>query len=825
MVEVIVDGRTFRASHGTVLGREPQDGIKVEHGQVSRNHAQLLIDAGTWTLKDLGSTNGLSQGHGRVDHVTLSEGQNFLWLGPPETAPAITIIVSVPQQSQPQRRQPPQSSQPVSNREVRPQEEPALADSSVANNLGRYTSFVELSTNEIVIGRDVSCDITLNDPLVSRKHAQLSITNASGLLKDLGSANGTFLNGQRIKEAAINEGDLVEIGHIQFVLRDGALQQHIAYGLPLVAQQLGVSVGKTPILQNVNFSLPAGSMTAIVGPSGSGKTTLLNALTGRRKADVGRVFLGGRDLYSDQESIGRSIGFVPQDDPVHLTLTVRKALTAAAQLRLPSDTTKAEIAANVEKVADDLGLTQRLDTVVKALSGGQRKRVSVGYETVGQPQAIILDEPTSGLDPGLERELMLSLRALANKGTTTLVVTHSVQSVELCDQVIVLAPGGRLAFIGSPGDVAETFGCETIAEVFTLLSNSPAATQWPHEAHGNLSPQEQHALQAQTMQADVVSASRRSFMGDLTILTRRYIASLWGEKRRLAMLFAQPPILGILLAITLGKRAFSPQLSPDAYYYVFSTALIMTWFGSISSVREIVDEKSVFRRERAVGVSSTAFILSKWLVLCVIVFVQALTLHFTASALQNDRIGQGALFGSAGELEYVLALSGIGIACVGLGLIISSVAKDAPRAVTILPLVLVGIVLFSGLLLPTAGRLGIEQFSYVNPVQWGGSSAAATVDLLEANNCNQDQQYIEILNDDGPEALILNEDFQEILAEDGVEGAKKALAPNALTCSPRWNPTPANQTLNFTMLAMLSFAMLAAAGFVNKKMLAKPDNR
>ena len=809
---------------------------------MSRKHAQLFCNDGTWILKDLGSTNGLSQGHGRVDVIILVEGSNRLWLGPPAVVPEITIIVTPTASPQPSPAAPqtpaatPQAEPPsvgLGDEEngqaahaprLQALTQPELTEVRVANNLGRYESAVPLGTREIIIGRGGACDITLKDPLVSRQHAKLSVTSSGSTLEDLGSANGTFLNGQRIGVAPVTDGDLVEIGHAQFVMNGGMLQQHVAYGLPLVAQQLGVSIGNTPILQNVNFSLPAGSMTAILGPSGSGKTTLLNALTGVRKGDTGRVFLGGRDLYSDSESISRSIGFVPQDDPVHMTLTTRRALTAAAKLRLPADTSKAEIAATVERVADDLDLTERLDTPVKALSGGQRKRVSVGYETVGQPQSIILDEPTSGLDPGLERELMLSLRELATRGTTTLVVTHSVQSIDLCDRVIVLAPGGRLAFVGSPHEITRTFGCETLPEVFTLLSDSPPSTQWPHEIEGNLSSDE-WAFQNAQPSDQRVSAPRRSFFADLAVLTRRYVASLFGEKRRLAMLFLQPPILGILLALTLGKLAFSPIFSLDPYQYVFSTVLIMTWLGSISSVREIVDEKAVFRRERAVGVSSTAFVLSKWLVLCVVVFVQALTLHFTASIRQDDAFGDGALFGSFGELEFVLALSGTGIACVGLGLAISSLAKDAPRAVTILPLVLVGAVLFSGLLLPTSGRLGIEQASFVNPVQWGGSSAAAAIDLLEANNCNRDRQFVEILDNDGPEALFLNEDFQRIFAEEGINGVKKALTPTGLACSPRWTPTPANQVLNFGALAFLSFLTLSLASFTNKRALAKPENR
>lgn len=238
--------------------------------------------------------------------------------------------------------------------------------------------------------------------------------------------------------------------------------------------------GGIRLLSEVSFLLPPGSLTAVVGPSGSGKSTLLGALTGRRPATAGRVFLGGRDLYASAEGMGRRIGFVPQADAVHESLSVRYALTAAARLRLPADVSGKEIKVNVERVAGELGLVERVDGRIESLSGGQRKRVSVGYELVGEPQALILDEPTSGLDPGLERELMSNLRGLADKGTTTVVVTHSVQGVALCDLVLVLAPGGRLAFIGPPGRVATHFPCPDMTSVFTMLSTRQRA-EWERE--------------------------------------------------------------------------------------------------------------------------------------------------------------------------------------------------------------------------------------------------------------------------------------------------------------------------------------------------------
>jgi len=252
----------------------------------------------------------------------------------------------------------------------------------------------------------------------------------------------------------------------------------------------------------------------------------------------------------------------------------------------------------------------------------------------------------------------------------------------------------------------------------------------------------------------------------------------------------------------LAPTSLSSLPGLNTYYYLLITVLVMTWFGMFNSVRELVDERKVFRREKSVGVSSTAFVLSKWLVLFVIIAIQAAVFHAVSSIRMSPRIGSSPLLG-VGEVEFVLALIGVGVACVGIGLILSSLAKDAVMAVVSLPMILISIVLFSGLLLPTEGRTGFEQASWANPVQWGGSAAATSIGLLEANGCNEDDRQPD-----------------ETLAE----YAERLLAPK-LNCSPRWEPTVANQTQNFLMLSLISILMLVFAGITSRWTLSRPENR
>ncbi len=849
LLTVWIDSHQHPVSHGTSIGRDGSSSLQVAHSQVSRRHAEFRFENGGWSLNDLGSTNGLDVGQGRLSHVALGVGRTQIWLGPPSSSPCITADVAVAHHepassanqstpgpppvavspptpgpppvavSPPSPGPPPVAVSPPSPGPppVAPSEAvlqqaqaPKLAIQRMAPAVGRLTNVITPNSTEILIGRGNDCDLSIPDPLVSRHHARMYLDQSGGRIVDLQSDNGTWVNGNRVRETSLNEGDLVEMGKAQFVVQRGRLEQHIAHGLPLQADGLSVIVDNNlHIISDISFTLPAGSMTAVIGPSGSGKSTLLNALTGRRPADQGRVYLGGRDLY-ESDDIGRRIGFVPQDDPVHLTLSTSDALTAAARLRLPSDTNGAEISANVTQVAGDLGLAQRMETRVAALSGGQKKRVSVGYELVGEPQALILDEPTSGLDPGMERDLMASLRQLSDKGTTTIVVTHSVQSVELCDLVLVLAPGGRLAFLGPPDRVASHFQCADIASVFNLLGERPAEEWLAHFARSS-SFQKYVADPIRTGASNPSGGTKRSFATDFAIMTSRYVKSLLGDRRRLGLLLLQAPILGALFSLLIPTDAFSVGEGPttSTRQYLMATALVMIWLGGSNSVREIVDERSVFLREMAVGVSTSAFVLSKWLVLAVLTLIQAIVLHLTASWRQVDSLGSGLVLPS-GQLEYILALAGIGIACVGLGLVVSATVTDAAKALGVLPLVTVSVFLLSGLVVPTSGRVGLEQVTYLNPIQWGASALAVTADLQAADGCFQTNPGV------GAQPPQPGDSDAQL----GGNKLQPASCENA-----RWSVQQSTQLTNVGMLTLLGWLLVAAAAVCASWSLNRPLRR
>src|SRR6201987_371416 len=187
----------------------------------------------------------------------------------------------------------------------------------------------------------------------------------------------------------------------------------------------------------------------------------------------GSITFEGHDIHAQFASLRSRIGMVPQDDVVHRQLTVTQALNYAAELRLPPDTSQEDRAQVVAQVIEELALTKHADTRVDKLSGGQRKRASVALELLTQPSLLLLDEPTSGLDPALDRQVMLMLRQLADAGRVVLVVTHSVSYLDVCDQILLIAPGGKTAFCGPPDQVEAAMGTRNWADIFANVGADP----------------------------------------------------------------------------------------------------------------------------------------------------------------------------------------------------------------------------------------------------------------------------------------------------------------------------------------------------------------
>lgn len=330
--------------------------------------------------------------------------------------------------------------------------------------------------DRLVIGRAADCDLVLPHPSVSRYHARIERRGDHLFVLDLGSVNGVWISGRRAGEqTALTEGDAVGIGPFVLTIDHGLLRSvDHSRSLRLEARGLDKVVslpggGQRKLLDDVNLVVQPGEFVCLLGPSGSGKSTLMDALNGRRRATGGQVLANGEDFYLHFDRFRQALGYVPQRDIVHAGLTVERALYYTARLRLPPDTSRAEITARVEKVLVEMDLTAHRLTLVAALSGGQVKRVSLGAELLGQPALLYIDEATSGLDAGTEARMMRLFRRLADEGRSLLCITHNVENVEQSHLVLVLARG-RVIYYGPPREAPAYFGAARLSDVYDRIA-------------------------------------------------------------------------------------------------------------------------------------------------------------------------------------------------------------------------------------------------------------------------------------------------------------------------------------------------------------------
>src|SRR5579863_404193 len=612
----------------------------------------------------------------------------------------------------------------------------------------RPTMRMPLPAKALRIGRVPDNDIVLPDLDVSRHHAELRKSPVGTYeIVDLGSHNGTYLNGRRVSSAAISEDDIVSIGHSTFRLAGGELRVYEDEGeVSFKAQDLVVRVGGGKIILNhVTFPVPEKSLLGVIGPSGAGKSTLLGALTGMRPADTGTVLYDNRDLYADYAELRYRIGLVPQESVLHTQLTARRALQYSAELRFPADTTAAERSARVDEVMSELGLTRHANTRADRLSGGQLKRVNVAQELLTKPSLLFLDEPTSGLDPGLDKSVMEQMRDLAHDGRTVIVVTHSVANLDTCDRLLVLFPGGKVAYYGPPGDGLSFFGLPGWAEVFQAFERYPdrdwagefaASPVYQQYVADRQRPGRQVARPVGPDEPLEPQEQRRGAMQQLGTLTRRYLRVISSDRGYLVFQGLLPVILGGLIHFVGTSEGLSdkihgqvvPHSNTSATEVLLMLVICACLAGTATSIRELVKERAIYVRERAAGLSSGAYLFSKLIVLGVISVVQSVVLVLLG-VIGRPLPSQGAFLTGLPLVELLIGIALLGFASMCLGLLVSALVSTSEKAMPVLVLLTMIQVILSGSVLPLHGKTGLSQLAYLAPARWGFGAVASTANL------------------------------------------------------------------------------------------------
>ncbi|MFB6634525.1 FHA domain-containing protein [Streptomyces sp. NPDC056362] len=795
-----LNGRTWTLdpSRSYTLGRDPQGDLVIDDARVSWRHATISFGGRSWVIEDHGSTNGTFLQGRRVHQVEIGPG-SAVHLGNATDGPRLNLAAGATaapqqqaphqqapqqqapahqaagpaqadwathqappqhqapqhqpsqQQGWPQQAQQPPVQQQVPHQQVPHQQGPgpghpgAAAGASSAYSDRSPTTFHQLSLGHVMrIGRALENELVVSDLQVSRHHAEFHATPDGRFeIRDLGSHNGTYVNGQPIPKggsALLGPQDIVGVGHSTFRIVGGQLEEFVDTGsVSFSARHLTVTVdGGKQILKDVTFGVPEKSLIGVIGPSGSGKSTLLKALTGYRPANEGDVLYDNRSLYKQFAELRQRIGLVPQDDILHKELTVVKALRYAAKLRFPGDTATAEREARIDEVLRELKLDIHKEKKVTSLSGGQRKRVSVALELLTKPSLIFLDEPTSGLDPGMDRDVMQLLRGLADDGRTVLVVTHSVAELGLCDKLLVMAPGGSVAYFGPPEEALNFFGYSTWADVFSAFENYRDydwAGRWKGSQHYQMYAADIDAVAAQPVQMPQQAMARppkpQGWGSQLLTLIRRYVSVIASDKGFMALMVILPAVLGAVSVVIpadfgLGKPTPPSRFNGDAGTIMLILAVGMCFSGAANSVRELIKERVIYERERAVGLSRSAYLMSKVIVLGVITAFQGVIIcgiGFSTRALPEE----GLFMPPAVELcVQVIAL---GLTSMMVGLVISALVKTAEKTMPLLVMFAIIQVVFTGILFQVYGSPGLEQFAWLMPSRWGIAGAGTTLDL------------------------------------------------------------------------------------------------
>ncbi len=428
--------------------------------------------------------------------------------------------------------------------------------------------------------------------------------------------------------------------------------------------------------------------------------------------------VNGRDLYAHFAAHKQDIAVVPQRDLLHDTLPVGLALRYTAELRLPPDTGRAELGEAVEDIMGVVGLADRRQTLIRHLSGGQMKRASLANELLGRPSLLFLDEVTSGLDEQTDREVMELFRLVAEGGKTVVCITHNLANVEAtCGLVVILTAGGKLAFVGSPDEAKDYFRIPRLGEVYGKLATRPAGewqqafrgSEWYERYVGSRLPAEPAPATA-AAPARPQPLPTRSPVRQSLVLARRYAAVWRGDLPAAGALLGQTLLVAALLAVVFGPLADltdpADRLSRTRSL-LFLLGVSCFWFGCNTASKELVKERAIFSRERAVNVRPDSYFASKLVVLLTTAAIQA-TLLFAVVRWVCGPAGE-----AVGQWLFLVSLAAAGTT---VGLLLSAIAASEEVATALVPAAVIPQIVLAGVIAPLSGptkwlaKLGVSTY-------------------------------------------------------------------------------------------------------------------
>lgn len=690
--DMIINLSSFQKDEVT-FGRGPDNDIVLSSSLVSKKHGHFVFDGEGWVVHDDYSTNGIFWHNEKIPSKRLIGGDKLL-IGYENTDNKVAFLFS---------------------------------DKSPQNV---HRKFSLAGKKIITIGRDIGCDISLSYPSVFKMHCRVVLEKDGYYLERAASNAPVQYNGADMpSRQKLFIMDRFMIGDTQFVYQDGMLHYiKIAEGLSFEVSHLCRDVGKGKnkkrINHDVNFSVNAGEFVAIVGGSGAGKSTLLNCLCGYSPISEGNVTVEGEDLALNYSSLKNLIGYVPQQDIVYDNLTLERMLYYTAKLRAPQDSTAEEIQVSINRALSLVKLGDKRDVMIKSLSGGQKKRASIAVELLSDPKLFFLDEPTSGLDPGTERNLMLTLREMAEKGKTVVLVTHTPLNLNLCDKIVVMGTGGRLCYFGSPKEALSFFEVENLVDIYDLINTNSAKWANDYKKYAEINTYRQELPPGLGKNANNQKKGTSS-LRQMGILVRRYVELQLHDVKRLLIQLLMAPGLGLLLYAAF-MESYPFEASGDTQKLALTLACCAFWIGLFNSIQEICKESQIYRRERMANLRLFPYVSSKLIVNAVFDLIQT-TLLVLVVAVLLGMPEKGMQWSNAPFMEiwFTTYLTMLSATCIGL--VVSALVNNSDQAISFAPILLIPQILFSGIIVELEGL--INTISYFISCRYACVAYCTTADI------------------------------------------------------------------------------------------------
>ena len=692
----------IREDFSLMVGSNSNCDVIVSNKRVSRNHCQI-ISSSSQNLKliDLNSTNGTF-----LNGIKLKPGvpYNLNLKDQVQLAGVSGILISIG------------------------------SENTQSRDLENQKNILELFKNKdlIIVGRDSSCDLRINDTRISRKHASIKkLSDDKFLIKDLGSLNGVYVNGSKINGTkTISKKDNIFIS--KYLLKIDGKARDLSDELAISA--IGIEKiypnqkkGKKA-LHKMDISVPSRSLLAIMGPSGCGKSTLLKSLNGESPPTKGRVLIFNQDLITNYEYLKTQIGYVPQDDIVHKQLTVEQSLFFAAKLRI-ANISKADIKVKIDQILSELNISHIKKNLISDISGGQRKRVSIAIELLTDPMLLFLDEPTSPLDPQTIEDFLNILKKLSENGTTVIMVTHKPEDLDYMDEVIFMADnnGGKIVYYGDSTQYKDYFNVNNAVSVFSQISGNNSK-KWV-EKYSNPRP----LSTTQDREKVLINKSNQSPIEQFFWLTYRYFKIKTNDKVNTSIMLLQAPIIALLACLVFKEVSLS---------VLFIMAVSAVWFGSTNAAREIVGELPIYKRERMYNLKLIPYIFSKITVLSFFSIIQSFVFIYILYFYYGD--SDFDIFFNNPFSSFIW-MSFLTISSTFLGLLLSAIFDTSEKVLAVVPIVLIPQIMLAGLV-AKIGSKTVEFVSYMTFTRWGIEGFGNIQgDIVTDNPLNKTADAVEFL--------------------------------------------------------------------------------